>query len=423
MGRHFTFRRHHLGSFNSFHILAKPAGPICNLDCKYCYYTEKEAFFNQGHSFRISDEVLESYIKQYIASQSTQEIVFAWQGGEPTLMGQDFFKKAVSLQKKYAGGKKITNTIQTNGTLLNDEWCGFLSAHRFLVGLSLDGPEHIHDQYRIDRGGRPTFESVMKALALLKKYKVQFNVLCCVTRYSAYKPLEIYHFFKEHDIQYIQFIPIVEREGNEMTLKHAAPPSLLLEETQQTVTPFSVEPEMYGEFLIQIFNEWVQQDVGSVFIMNFEWALASWVGIPSPICIFAEECGRAAVMEHNGDLYSCDHYVYPEYRLGNINDGLLDMISSPSQLAFGKRKRDTLPSVCINCEVRFACHGECPKHRFMVSEQNEPGLNYLCASYKKYFTYIDPYMKIMKQLLHAGLPAYFIKEILKNAGDVSPGFK
>ncbi|MBV7509082.1 anaerobic sulfatase maturase [Bacillus sp. sid0103] len=391
-------------------MLAKPTGPICNLDCKYCYYTEKEVYYPKGHSFRMSDEIVESYIKQYIASQHTREIVFAWQGGEPTIMGLDFFKRAVSLQKKHAGGKQITNTIQTNGTLLNDDWCEFLSTNHFLVGLSLDGPEHIHDQYRIDRGGKPTFRLVMKALSILKKHKVEFNILTCVTRYSAYRPLEIYHFFKEHDIQFIQFIPVVEREGTEMGLRHAAPPSLFMEEALHTVTPWSVEPEMYGEFLIQVFNEWVQQDVGSVFVMNFEWALASWMGIPSPICIFAEECGRAAVMEHNGDLFSCDHYVYPEYRLGNINDGLLNMINSPSQHAFAKRKRDTLPSVCRNCEVRFACHGECPKHRFLVSEQNEPGINYLCASYKKYFTYIDPYMKVMKQRLQAGFPASIIKE-------------
>ncbi|WP_175492997.1 anaerobic sulfatase maturase [Bacillus sp. OK048] len=401
---------------DSFHILAKPTGPLCNLDCNYCFYTEKEVLYPKNHSFQMSDDVLESYIKQYIASQNTQEIVFAWQGGEPTIMGLDFFSKAVALQKKYANGKLITNTIQTNGTLLNDQWCEFFSAERFLVGISIDGPEHIHDKYRIDRGGKPTFGLVMKGLSLLKKHDVQFNVLTCVTRYSAYKPIEIYRFFKQQGIEYMQFIPIVEREVNEgatkLSLNHATPPSLLKEEPQQTVTPWTVEPEMYGEFLIHIFNEWVQQDVGSIFVMNFEWALASWVGIPSPICIFAEECGQAVVMEHNGDLYSCDHYVYPEYRLGNIKDGLVNIINLPSQLAFGQKKRDTLPSVCKSCPVQFACHGECPKHRFLVSEDNEPGLNYLCASYKKYFNHIDPYMKLMRQLLQDGSPASFIKEIL-----------
>ncbi|MFP5108425.1 anaerobic sulfatase maturase [Neobacillus sp. C211] len=404
----------------SFHILAKPTGPICNLDCKYCFYTEKEVYYPKNHSFRMSDDVLESYIKQYIDSQDTQEIIFAWQGGEPTLIGLDFFLKAVALQKKYANGKRITNTIQTNGTLLDDRWCEFFSAERFLVGLSLDGPEAIHDKYRIDRGGKPTFELVMKGISLLKKHHVEFNVLTCVTRHSAYKALEIYHFFKQQEIQYIQFIPIVEREVNEgaaeLSLRHATPPSFLVEEAQQTVTPWTVEPEMYGDFLIQIFNEWVLKDAGSVFVMNFEWALAAWIGIPSPICIFAEECGRAVAMEHNGELFSCDHYVYPEYRLGNITDGLLNSINHPAQLAFGRKKRDTLPSVCRSCQVRFACQGECPKHRFLVSDQNEPGLNYLCASYKKYFTHITPYMKIMKQLLQDGLPASYIKEILMNQG-------
>ncbi|MGG2093952.1 anaerobic sulfatase maturase [Bacillus sp. S13(2024)] len=408
---------------NSFHILVKPTGPMCNLDCKYCYYTEKEAYFPKDHSFQMSDGVLESYIKQYIASQDTQEIVFAWQGGEPTLIGLDFFRKAVSLQKKYADGKQITNTIQTNGTLLNDRWCEFFSAHHFLVGLSLDGPEHIHDMYRIDHGGKPTFEFVMKAIAMLKKHGVAFNILTCVTRYSAYKPLEIYHFFKQQDIQYIQFIPIVEREVNEeaakLSLRHATPPSLFMEEAEQKVTPWTVESEMYGEFLIQIFNEWVQHDVGSVYVMNFEWALAAWIGIPSPICIFREECGRAVAMEHNGEMFSCDHYVYPEYRLGNITDGLTNIMNVPSLLAFGEKKRDTLPKVCRDCEVRFACHGECPKNRFLVSDQNEPALNYLCASYKKYFKHIHPYTKIMKQLLQDGLPVSYIKEIIMDQGGLS----
>ncbi len=407
-----------MGKDNSFHILAKPTGPICNLDCRYCYYTEKEAYFPKGHSFRMSDAVLESYIKQYIDSQDTAEIVFAWQGGEPTLIGIDFFRKAVSLQKKYADGKHITNTIQTNGTLLTEQWCEFFSDQNFLVGLSLDGPEPIHDQYRIDRGGKPTFERVMRALSLLKKYHVDFNILTCVTRYSAYKALEIYRFLKQEDIQFIQFIPIVEREVNEgalvLSINHATPPSLIMEENQQTVTPWTVEQEMYGTFLIEIFNEWVQYDVGSVYVMNFEWALASWIGIPSPICIFSEECGRAVAMEHTGELFSCDHYVYPDYQLGNITEGLMNLMNLPSQHAFGKQKRETLPSVCRNCEVRFACHGECPKHRFLVSEQNEPGLNYLCKSYKKYFNYINPYMMRMRQRLQAGLPASSKSSFLTN---------
>lgn len=386
----------------NFHILAKPTGPICNLDCKYCYYTEKEQDYPKGHSFRMSDDILETYIKEYIMSQDTDEVVFAWQGGEPTLMGIDFFKKAISLQKKYADGKQIKNTIQTNGTLLNDGWCEFLAINNFLVGLSLDGPEQIHDQYRIDRGGKPTFKFVMRGLSLLKKHQVEFNVLTCVTKDSAYKPLEIYRFFKEQGIQFIQFIPIVERDP------------LRMGEQQSAVTPWTVEPQTYGEFLIQIFDEWIRQDIGVIFIMNFEWAFAAWTGIPSPICIFAEECGAALAMEHNGNLFSCDHYVDPQFQLGNIKDGLINIVNQPLQDAFGKYKRDALPSECINCEFRFACHGECPKNRFLRSEQDEPGLNYLCASYKKYFKHINPFMKVMKQLLQAGLPASFMKEILMN---------
>lgn len=355
----------------------------------------------------MSDDVLETYIKEYIMSQDTGEIVFAWQGGEPTLMGIDFFKKAISLQKKYANGKQIKNSIQTNGTLLNDDWCEFLTMHNFLVGLSLDGPQQIHDQYRIDRGGKPTFELVMRGLSLLKKHQVEYNILTCVTKDSAYKPLEIYHFFKEQGIQFIQFIPIVEGVSFRMGERHPV------------VTPWTVEAEMYGEFLIQIFNEWVRQDIGVIFIMNFEWALASWTGIPSPICIFAEECGSALAMEHNGNLFSCDHYVDPEFQLGNIKDGLINIINQPLQYAFGEFKRDALPSVCKNCEFRFACHGECPKNRFLVSEQDEPGLNYLCTSYKKYFKHINPYMNVMKQILQAGLPPSLIKEILMNKDRLS----
>ncbi|NRD76825.1 anaerobic sulfatase maturase [Bacillus sp. BRMEA1] len=391
--------RNSLGKSHHFHLLAKPTGPMCNLDCEYCFYTKKESNYPKNHSFRLPDDVLEMYIQQYIASQDTEEVVFAWQGGEPTLMGLDFFIKAVSLQKKYAGGKQIKNTIQTNGTLLTDRWCEFLSAHHFLVGLSLDGPEAIHNQYRFDRGGKPTFHEVMRGLSLLKKHHVEYNVLTCVTRHSAYKPLEIYHFFKQQGIQYIQLIPVVERE-----------------ECRFDVSPWTVESEMYGEFLISIFDEWVREDIGSVFVMNFEWALAAWAGIPSSICLFAEECGRALVMEHNGDLFSCDHYVSPEYRLGNIKDGLMEAADQRFQRDFGRKKRSTLPRVCQNCEFRFACHGECPKNRFLVSEEKEQGLNYLCASYKNFFKHISPYMKVMKQLLQAGLPVSLMKDILIKHG-------
>ncbi|MFP5106178.1 anaerobic sulfatase maturase [Neobacillus sp. C211] len=401
-----------------FYILAKPSGPICNLDCHYCFYTEKEAFFSEKSRFRMSDETLEEFIQQYIKSQDVNEIPFVWQGGEPTLMGLDFYKKVIELQKKYGSGKRITNSLQTNGTLLNEEWCQFLAKHKFLVGLSLDGPEYIHNEYRVDRGGKPTFHKVQKALRLLKKYTVNFNVLVCVTKYSSKYPLEIYHFFKEEGVEFIQFIPIVERmpdmEAKKIGLRHATPPSVNQEETQQAVSTWTVEAEKYGDFLITIFEEWVRKDVGKILVMNFEQALTSWLGLPSTTCIFAETCGRAAMVEHNGDVYSCDHFMYPEYQLGNIFDNtFVEMIESNKQRAFGENKKSSLPNYCKTCEVRFACNGECPKHRFLQTLDGEQGLNYLCAGYKKYFNHIHRYMKVMVQLIENGLPASEIMEVIK----------
>lgn len=296
-----------------FHMLAKPTGPICNLDCNYCFYTEKEALFSGQPTYRMSDEVLETFIRKYIETQETPEVSFVWQGGEPTLMGLEFYRKAVEYQKKYAGGKRIENSLQTNGTLLDEEWCAFLRDHRFMVGLSLDGPEFIHDRYRVDRGKKPTFQKVMRALTLLQEFAVEYNVLACVTRESSQHPLEVYRFFKEQGFRFIQFIPIVERTPDSIAevlgLRHAAPSSPKQEGEQREVTPWTVEPEAYGDFLIRIFDEWVRHDVGTVHIMNFEWALTSWLGLPATVCIFSDRCGRAVVMEHNGDLYSCDHYV------------------------------------------------------------------------------------------------------------------
>nr|WP_277933977.1 anaerobic sulfatase maturase [Priestia koreensis] len=375
-----------------FHLLVKPTGPICNLNCEYCYYTKKESDYPSGHVFKMSDSILESYIQQYISSQPTGEVTFAWQGGEPTLIGLPFFERAVALQKKYANGKKIVNTLQTNGTLLNDEWCAFLARHQFLVGLSLDGPEHIHNQYRLDHGGQPTFRKVMNALGLLRKHGVEVNILTCVTKTSAYQAKEIYHFLQEQDIEFVQFIPVVDRVGGE------------------SVTDWSVEPHMYGEFLINVFNKWIKHDVGKRFVMNIEWALASWMGMASPICIFSETCGNAVVMEHNGNLYSCDHFVEKEHYLGNIQHGLVEAVSSTKQQRFGENKSALLPTACQECEVRFACHGECPKNRFVQTEGDEPYLNYLCPSYKAYFTYIDPYMREMRDLIKSGKPVHHINK-------------
>ncbi|MBM4765162.1 anaerobic sulfatase maturase [Bacillus sp. B15-48] len=403
---------------DNFHIIAKPSGPLCNLDCHYCFYTEKEALFPGQPSYKMSDATLENFVRNYIKSQKVPEIPFVWQGGEPTLMGLDFYKKVVKYQKKYASGKKISNSLQTNGTLLDEEWCQFLAKHDFLVGLSIDGPPDIHDYYRVNRGGKPTSEQVLHGLSLLQKYNINYNVLTCVTKDSAPRGLEIYRYFKEKGVKYIQFIPIVERlpdaEALKLGLRHATPPSLTESEAQKTVSSWTVEAEAYGNFLIEIFDEWVRNDVGTVHVMNFEWAVSSWLGLPSPICLFSETCGNAGIIEHTGDIYSCDHFMYPEYKLGNIaDDSLKKMMGSPQQKQFGDAKRDTLPKQCQTCEVRFACHGECPKHRFLLSDDGEPGLNYLCAGYKNYFHHIHPYMKVIVQLLENDLPASDVMQVIK----------
>ena len=401
-----------------FHMLAKPTGPICNLNCHYCFYTEKEALFPEKNNFKMSDETLDQFIHQYINDQNVQEIPFVWQGGEPTLMGLGFYMRVIELQRKYGKGKRITNSLQTNGTLLNEEWCQFLAKHNFLVGLSIDGPEYIHDRYRVDRGGEPTFHKVYKAMQLLKKYKVAFNVLACVTNFSSKYPLEIYHFLKEAGAEFIQFIPIIERlpdsEANKLGLRHGTPSSIGQSEVPKVVTPWTVKSEEYGDFLITIFDEWVKKDVGKITVMNFEHSLSSWLGLPSTTCIFAETCGRAAIVEHNGDVFSCDHFMYPEYKLGNIADQTFtEMMDSNQQRAFGKKKKSSLPKYCQSCDVRFACNGECPKHRFLLAPDGEPGLNYLCAGYKKYFHHIHKYMKVMVQLIENGLPASEVMEVIK----------
>jgi uncharacterized protein len=401
-----------------FHILSKPIGPICNIDCNYCFYTEKTALFPKKNDYRMSDEVLETFIKNYILSQQIPEIQFVWQGGEPTLIGLDFYRKVIDFQTKYANGKKIINSIQTNGILLNEEWCKFLKENDFLVGLSLDGPRNLHDYYRVDKKGNPTFTKVLSALNLLKKYEIPFNVLVSVTRESSEKPLEVYRFLKEQGVKFIQFNPIVERTpdqiAQEIGLRHSTPLANNEEGQESLVTDFSVEQGVYGSFLIEIFDEWVRNDVGSIYIMNFEWALESWLGLPSTVCIFSQECGSALAIEHNGDIYSCDHYVYPDYYLGNIREHKLnDMVESSKQRAFGGNKKNSLPKQCLNCEVKFACNGECPRHRFMRTHDNEPGLSYLCTDYKSFFYHIHPYMKVMVQLIENGLPASKVMDVIK----------
>lgn len=387
--------------------MAKPIGPVCNLRCEYCFYLEKETFYPDGEQYRMSDEVLEAYIRQVAeAHADIPELLFAWQGGEPTLLGIEFFEKALKLEKKFAKGKPVQNTIQTNGTMIDDDWCSFLKKNRFLVGLSLDGPEDLHDRYRRDAGGEGTHAKVMRALTLMKKHGVEFNVLACVNRETAKRPLDVYHWFKDNGVEFIQFIPIVELAANaettELGLQLGVPSGPA--DTGQPVTEWTVEPEDYGDFLNTIFDEWVRNDVGSVFVMNYEWALVSYIGLQMPACFFAPECGNAGIIEHNGDIYSCDHFMYPRYRLGNVlTDDLAKMMSSPLQKEFGADK-GKLPRYCRECRVLKACYGECPKHRFAVTPDGEPGLNYLCAGYKKYFEHILPYLKAMTDLLNAGKP-------------------
>jgi uncharacterized protein len=395
-----------INAVRPFHILTKPVGPICNLDCKYCFYLEKEKLYPGESQWRMSDAVLGEYIRQYIHSQPVAEINFAWQGGEPTLLGVDFFRKAVVLQQQFAAGKIISNAIQTNGTLLDDEWCEFLAQNKFLVGLSIDGPRELHDRYRVDKRQQPTFDKVLRGLELLKKHGVEFNTLTVVNSANSQSPLEVYRFLKSIGSQFLQFIPLVERTAPaEMKTEgydFAVPPLPGRKTDGSPVTPESVEAEQYGIFLCAIFDEWVRHDVGTTFVQLFDTALGNWMGLGSALCVFAEKCGAALAIEHNGDLYSCDHYVYPRYKLGNVmNQSLGAMVRAPQQIRFGNDKLDSLPKYCRKCEVRFACNGECPKHRFTTTPEGEAGLNYLCPGYKKFFNHIDPHMKTMARLLQA----------------------
>jgi uncharacterized protein len=406
--------------YKAYNILTKPIGPICNLDCEYCFYLEKEKLYHKPENYRMPDDVLESFIRQYIESQNIPEIIFGWQGGEPTLLGVAFFRKVVELQKKYAGGKKISNSFQTNGVLLNDEWGEFLAEHSFLIGLSVDGPRELHDRYRIDKQKKPTFDLVMHGLEILRKHHVEFNTLTCIHKNNVDYPIEIYRFLKNAGSQYMQFIPIVERKpdtkAKELGLELATPPNPSESQRDSPVTPWTVSAKKYGEFLIALFNEWVENDVGHIFVQHFDVALANWMGLESPLCIFAKKCGRALALEHDGRVYSCDHYVYPDYELGNLMDNTLEsMVFSPQQVKFGNDKEDTLPKYCRECDVRFACHGECPKHRFIKTPDGEPGLNYLCPAYKLFFHHIDPYMKVMAKLVGSLQPASLIMDLIKES--------
>lgn len=392
----------------AFHIMTKPTGAICNLDCKYCYFLSKEMMY-PGSRFRMADELLETFIKQYIESQKVPEVTFAWQGGEPTLMGLDFFKRVIHYQQKHIRpGMAIHNALQTNGTLLDDDWCHFFKEHNFLIGISIDGPQELHDAYRVNKGGAGSFAQVMRGWRLLVAHGVEFNVLCTVHAANQEHPLAVYRFFRDElKTQFIQFIPIIERVTTQILplanlgwSKRDGGERPLYTQSGSLVSNRSVDAQKYGDFLIAIFDEWVRRDVGQVYVQMFDVALGAWLGQPGGLCIFAPTCGQALALEHNGDLFSCDHFVEPNYLLGNIQtDHMLNLVTSDKQRQFGQDKLSTLPRYCRECEVRFACHGGCPKNRFSDTPDGEPGLNYLCASYRAFFNHVDRPMKIMASLL------------------------
>lgn len=381
------------------YVMTKPVGAVCNLACDYCYYLEKSNMYRDVSKHVMSDELLERFTREYIGSQTAQQVLFTWHGGETLMRPLSFYKRAVELQKRYANGRKIDNCIQTNGTLLTDEWCEFFKENNWLVGVSIDGPQEFHDEYRRNKAGRPSFVKVMHGIELLKKHGVEWNAMAVVNDYNADYPLDFYHFFKEIDCHYIQFAPIVERISRHTDGRHLAEPT----EDGVALADFSVSPEQWGTFLCTLFDEWVREDVGNYFIQIFDSTLANWVGEQPGVCTLAETCGHAGVMEFNGDVYSCDHFVFPEYKLGNIyGKTIVEMMYSERQKEFGMMKKNTLPSQCRECEFLFACNGECPKNRFAKTSSGESGLNYLCSGYYSFFNHVAPYMDYMKREYMAG---------------------
>lgn len=387
------------------HVLAKPSGATCNLACTYCFFLDKELLYPNS-KFHMSEAMLETYIRQLIETHRSKQVTVAWQGGEPTLMGIDFYRKAIEYQEKYRKpGMTFENTMQTNGTLLTDEWCEFLKENNFLIGISIDGPRHLHDAHRVDKGGAPTFDRVMRGLRLLQKHGVDYNVLTTVNRVNADHPLEVYRFLRDEvGTEWIQFIPLIERMN---------PDGLNLIQVGNQVSPRSVRPEQFGRFLIQVFEEWITNDVGKLFVQTFEAALRNWMGLPPGMCVFEKTCGFGLALEHNGDLYSCDHFVEPKFLLGNIQTRhMLDLVASDEQHKFGQDKYDTLPEYCLKCPFLFACHGECPKNRFIATPGGETSLNYLCAGFKAFFQRVDESMKIMAFLMRSGRPASDVMPIM-----------
>lgn len=385
------------------YVMAKPAGSACNLNCNYCYYLEKEKLYPNRKKQEMSDELLEIFTKSYIEAQPVNEVLFTWHGGETLLRDISFYKKALQFQKKYCRGRTIDNVLQTNGVLLTDDWCRFFKDANFLIGISIDGPEHCHDVYRKNAGGKGTFARVMKGVELLQKHAVEFNTLSVINDYNVQFPLDVYRFLKEIGSQYMQFSPVVERISDERTdgLK-LLPPD---ENVQGRLASWSVDPQKFGQFYIEIFDEWVRNDVGRYYVQLFDSTLANRVGAQPGVCIFAEKCGHAVAMEFNGDVYACDHFVFPEYKLGNLrSQTIFEMMFQEKQLQFGADKQDKLPNQCFDCEVLKFCHGECPKNRIARTADGEPGLNYLCAGYKAFFKHALPYMDFMANELHFKRP-------------------
>ena len=393
------------------YVMLKPAGAHCNLACKYCYYLEKNKLYPTAQRHLMSDEMLEQFTREYIEAQTMNQVLFTWHGGEPLLRSIDFYRKALSLQQKYAGGRRIDNVIQTNGTLLTDEWCEFFAQNHWLVGISIDGPQPDHDHYRLTAAGKPSWKKVMQGIKLLKKHGVEWNAMAVVNAYNVNHPLEFYRFFKENGCQFLQFTPIVERLTRHEDGRTLAS---LADKDEFSLSEASVAPEQWGYFLCAIFDEWVRKDVGKIFVEIFDCTLANWMGISPGICAYSKECGHAGVMEHNGDVYSCDHFVFPEYKLGNIRDhSLIDMLYGEQQQEFSRLKHSSLPRQCKECDMEFACHGECPKNRFMKDKYGDSGLNYLCPGYYHYYQHVAPYMDYMKQELMSQRPPSNIMKVVQ----------
>ena len=391
------------------YVLLKPAGARCNLRCRYCYYLEKDHLYAGNDAHFMSERLLEKFIADYMQAQTTPEVLFTWHGGEALLRPIAFYERALQLQRRYARGRQVVNSIQTNGTLLTPEWCEFLRENGFLVGISIDGPRNVHDAYRRTSADGPSFDRVMQGLQLLKEHHVEWNALAVVNNLNVEKPREFYRFFKDIGCQYLQFAPIVERivsRDDGLTLA----PGM---QEGGRLTSHSITPSQWGRFLCELFDEWVVADVGSIFVQIFDATLANWVGVTPGICSLSAHCGHAAVMEHNGDVYSCDHFVFPEYRLGNLNEKTItEMVYSPQQQRFAQMKTAMLPRQCRECPFLFACHGECPKNRFMRDKYGNAGLNYLCEGYRQFFSHVTPHMNFMRRELQAGRPPANIMQAL-----------